>query len=67
MSSINDRIPVQEVESPMTNLANSFGTNLTVRRKLTFSESSETSEKSYDSILHGKYKYFYIFLLQFNK
>lgn len=57
MSSINDRTPVQEMASPMTNLANSLGSTLTVRRRLTLSESSETPKKSYDNVLHGKFKY----------
>lgn len=52
MSSFNDRKPTQEVSSPMTNLANCLGTSLTVRRKLTLSESSETPKKCYDNILH---------------
>lgn len=56
MSSFNDRTPIQEVASPMTNLANCLGTTLTVRRKLTLSESSETPKKCYDNILHGKIK-----------
>jgi len=58
MSSFNDRKPTQEVSSPMTNLANCLGTSLTVRRKLTLSESSETPKKCYDNILHGKFKFF---------
>lgn len=57
MSSFNDR-PIQEVPSPMTNLANCLGTSLTVRRKLTLSEPSETPKKCYDNILHGKFKYY---------
>lgn len=61
MSSINDIVQVQEVASPMTNLANSFGKTLRVRRKLTFSESSEKPKKGHDNILHGKFKYSYLF------
>jgi len=61
MSSFNDRKPIQEVSSPMTNLANCLGTSLTVRRKLTLSESSETPKKCYDNILHGKFKRFFKF------
>lgn len=62
MSSFNDRTPMKnhEVASPMTNLANCLGTTLTVRRKLTLSESSETPKKCYDNILHGKFKYYFI-------
>uniref|UniRef100_A0A2S2PNS4 protein-tyrosine-phosphatase n=1 Tax=Schizaphis graminum TaxID=13262 RepID=A0A2S2PNS4_SCHGA len=52
MSSFNDRKSIQEVSSPMTNLANCLGTSLTVRRRLTLSESSETPKKCYDNILH---------------
>lgn len=58
MSSVNDRTTNQEIASPMTNLANSLGTTLSVRRRLTLSESNETPKKCYDNILHGNYKYF---------
>lgn len=59
MSSVNNRTPNQELASPMTNLANCLGTTLSVRRKLTLSESNETPKKCYDNILHGKYKYLF--------
>lgn len=52
MSSFNDR-PNQDIASPMTNLANSLGTSLTVRRRLPMSESSDTSKKCYDNVLQG--------------
>jgi len=52
MSSMNDRAPVQEVASPITSLANCLGSTLTVRRKLTLSESCETPKKCYDNVLH---------------
>lgn len=64
MSSFNDRTPTQEVASPMTNLANSLGTKLTVRRRLTLSESSETPKKYYDNVLQGKIKYSFNFSMQ---
>jgi len=54
MSSFNDRATNQEVASPMTNLANSLGTTLSVRRKLTLSESSDTPKKCFDNVLLGK-------------
>lgn len=57
MSSFNDRGTNQEIASPMTNLANSLGTTLSVRRRLTLSESSETPKKCYDNVLHGKLKF----------
>lgn len=62
MSSFNDKVPGQEVASPMTNLANSLGSTLTVRRRLTLSESNETPKKGYNNVLHGKFKYFFIIL-----
>lgn len=54
MNSFNDKAPVQEVASPMTNLAHTLGSSLTVRRRLTLSESNDTPKKCYDNILHGK-------------
>lgn len=54
MSSFNDKVPCQEVASPMTNLANCLGSSLTVRRRLTLSEPSEKPLKCYDNILQGK-------------
>ncbi|XP_025415347.1 M-phase inducer phosphatase-like [Sipha flava] len=48
----SDRAPIQDAASPMTNLANCLGTSLTVRRRLTLSESSETPKKSYENKLH---------------
>lgn len=54
MSSYNNHTPIQEMASPMTNLANTLGTTLSVRRRLTLSESSDTPKKCYDNILQGK-------------
>lgn len=59
MSSVNDGTPNQKLASPMTNLANCLGSTLSVRRRLTLSESNETPKKCYDNILHGKYKYLF--------
>ncbi|XP_050420856.1 M-phase inducer phosphatase-like [Adelges cooleyi] len=53
MSSFNDSTPGQQVSSPMTNLANTLGTTLTVRRKLTLSESSDTPKKCFDFDRNG--------------
>lgn len=50
----SERAPIQEMASPMTNLANCLGTSLTVRRRLTLSESSETPKKGFENKLHGK-------------
>lgn len=50
----SDRAPIQEVASPITNLANCLGTSLTVRRRLTLSE-SDTPKKGYENKLQGKY------------
>lgn len=65
MSSFNDRTTNQEMASPMTNLANSLGTTLSVRRKLTLSESSDTPKKCYDNILHGKLKFYILLIIYF--
>lgn len=59
MSSFNDRTSNQDMASPMTNLANSLGNSLTVRRRLTMSESSDTPKKCYDNVLHGNFKILY--------
>jgi M-phase inducer phosphatase len=60
----SDRAPIQDAASPMTNLANCLGTSLTVRRRLTLSESSETPKKSYENKLHGKYNILSIFFFK---
>jgi len=56
MSSLNDKAPIQKVVLPMTNSANCLGTSITFKRKLTFSEPSETPKKCYDNTLHGKFQ-----------
>lgn len=53
MNSFNDRTSIHDVASPMSNLANCLGTKLSVRRRLTLSESGETSKKCYENIIHG--------------
>lgn len=56
MSTFNDGTSNQDKASPITNLANSFRTKLTVRRKLTMSESSVMPKKCQVNEHHGNFK-----------